>query len=238
MTTEGGLSVDIRNLPDRRPEDLLVLTDAQRGGRNALALPFRDATVIEVNEAETVEIQGRFDTVVIDRDSYDPRWLDSVATKILAALRPEGCLIVTLQSGPDASTAEPAALPGLAWQGLATLNAQPCAVLRPGDADAGSPDTGLLLATAATAVRLTGGQSGETHGAEATLLRHVEARGRSEHALLLHLRALADELDLERRRHRGTALIRTVLGRSRAGRAALRVLRPAWRATNRLRHIR
>lgn len=226
MTSE---ALDIRHVfRDGQPRDLLVLTDAQRSGRNALALPFQDATVIEADTAEQINVEGRFDAIVIDRCCYDPQWLDSTADKLLAALRPGGRVIVTMQPTPDAfQVNKSATLTGLAWQGLASLNGQPCAVLYADDQ--GTAHAGPFLHTARIAIQLA--TSGES---SAAIARYVESRGRSERALLLHLRALAEELARERWQHRGVALVRTVLYRSKAGRGILRVLRPYWRTARRL----
>lgn len=244
MRTKAAPTFDIQQIfRDSESPDLLVLTDAERCGRNALALPFQNATVIEVGTTGTIDIEGHFDAVVIDRSSYEPRWLDSVARSLVVALRPRGRVIVTLQAGGGAATTtEPGALVGLVWHGLGTLGGQPCAVLRPSEpTDADSAATKLLLTTAETAVRLAAARTADGYSgftvehAKAAMFQHLEERRRSERALVLHLEALAHELDQERRRYQGTALVRTVLRRSRAGRRLLRLLRPWWRVARKLR---
>ena len=244
MTIEGTPVSEIGDFSDGDgPPALLILTDAERRGRIALAMPFHDATVIEVDGTERIDIDNSFDTIVIDRSSDDPRWLDVVGSSATKVLRPTGRLIITLDVEHHvARVTDPAALVGLRWQGFGLLGGRPCAVLGTGDAtEAGAVTAGMLLATAETAVRLAarqlvGGDSGLVPDyPRVAMAKQIDDRWRSEEALLLRLEALARELDQERRRHQGTELVRTVLRRSKLAGPARRILRPSRRVARKLR---
>jgi hypothetical protein len=233
---------DPREFCVRQDQDLLVLTDAARYGRDALALPFRHTTVIEVDGGEEPPgLQAEFDTIAIDRAAVDLARFDAIAGWALAALRPDGRIIITLDPADPASTPRsPTGAPtlaGLEWDGLAMLNGRPCALLRAGEhPDAVSPIAGALLTTAEQAFRLAAERSTVMRERAATLLtRDLDARHRSEDALFGHLDALAGQLDEVRRRHQGRELMRTVLRRFRVGRGVLRVLRPYRRLAGGLR---
>jgi hypothetical protein len=218
-------------------QDLLVLTDGACHGRHALALPFQQATVIELNSGDLeLNIGGTFDAVAVDRSSLDLDLLNAVAAWARPVLPPHGHLVVALGSvGGESSTPSEAsraseqvsALAGLAgfrWQGLTALNGRPCAVLQLAD----RPAPGIvaeLLTTADTAARIAARRIADRCRLDAGR----RDLWRQQKRLRQQVDALTQELEQVRRDHRGHRLVRTVLRRSRTGRVLLRVLRPAWR---------
>jgi hypothetical protein len=220
---------------------LLVLTDSAHGGRNGLAMPFRDATVIALEPGDITRIEGEFDNAVIDRTPTDVASLDCAMSSATRALRRDGHLIVMLpamQPSPQ-NEADPPALGGLVWRGLATLNNRPCAVLSCRAATDSSADAWPLLAAADLACRLasppTCDGAGHTPNARGVASpRQMEDRGSAEQALLREVDTLRNELEAERRRHRGLALVSTVLTRRRPGRAMVGAVRKCRRLASRL----
>jgi len=203
-----------------------------------------DAAVVE---EQNTSIEGLFDVIHVHLGRFDLTRLEAVTGRALRSLRPQGRVIVALdvESGPPvgdrdgqgAAGGEPPAFPGLRWEGLCALNGRACAVLRPGGPQhpgAGTP-VGVGLATAHAAVRLvTGGPPGTDtrallDGARASVVEQLEARRLSEQTLLYRIDELTRQLEDERRRPPGAVLV-DLARRTWAGRALIRLTRPARRA--------
>jgi hypothetical protein len=242
-TSAGSASSQDRELGSRQnqQQDLLVLTDSLHRGRDALALPFRQATVREL-DADAIQIEGQFDTIVIDQ-SVDLRRLEATVRNALPTLRDGGLMIIAFD--PDEGAAPPApgsttpAFAGLRWNGLATLNGRPCALLTVDDGSSPDPPPpGVLLTTVDEALRLAHEWHAPTRAAldraRTRLTEQLDERRLSEHALLDQLAVLANELEQARRQLTWLNATRALLDRSRSGRAALQVLRPARRLARRL----
>lgn len=224
---------------DRRNQDLLVVTDSGNRGRDGLMLPFQEATVLELTKEDRPEIDGPFDKVVLDLRSYDASIVDAV----VRALRPGADVMVMMPPTIDAS-ADPLTFSHLTWKGVTTVGGRLGAVLSTTGRTAVGSDAVLSHMAAASA----GYQLATQHAidnmaelesrfseAEAALAVHRDHRRHSEQALLNHIEALLQELDGERRRHRGIRLVHTVLQRHGSGRIALRLLRPFVVAARKLR---
>lgn len=225
-------------------QDLLVLTNRRRRGRHALTLPFREATVMEAVDGPSSGISGTFDTVVIERDDLDADRLADVAAAALAALRPDGHLIVTLAAAPDGSTVDGASygwLDNLCWVGTTTLGGLPFAVMSAADrggekpASTAAASTAARFATAAATVRQLAAIP-EASGA-AGVSRHLGSRRRSEHALLDHLESVLLAAEASRPRSGLQARATAALRRRRAGRAVLRLARRGRNAVRRARRL-
>ncbi len=231
-----------RELSSRQnqPQDLLVLTDTRHCGPDGLALPFRQATVREL-DADASQIEGQFDTIVIDQ-SVDLRRLEATVRKVLPTLRDGGLMIIAFDPDDGAERPAPGSTPtfaGLRWSGLAALNGRPCALLTVDDGSSPDPaPPGMLLTTVDEALRLAHEWHAPTRAAldraRTRLSEQLDERRLSEHALLDQLAALANELEQARRQLTGLNAIRALLDRSRPGRAALQVVRPARRLARRL----
>ncbi|MBM7789830.1 hypothetical protein [Tenggerimyces flavus] len=218
---------------------LLVVMDDADSWSDAFALPFRDATVVDGDGAW--ELEGAFDTVVIDRPGFDPLWLDRVAAELRSVVSPKARILVAL-GGPAAATAQSPALPGLEWDGLVLLGERPCAVLR--TTGSGSGSTGVLVAAAHSAATIAeAGMARNRPRAQEVrrLLLSGEAdRRRSEQALLGHLAkaaAHAEKLSVELRRHLDAAAqpvtVKALLRSSSSGRRLLGILGRAKRLLRR-----
>lgn len=228
----------------RAHQNLLVLTDAHCRGWHALALPFQQATIVEVNSGDReLNILGTFDTIAVDRRSLDLDWLDAVAEWARSVLRPDGRLVVALGTADDGASApvkcasrhsrQASSFAGFEWRGLTALNGRPCAVLEPTDHPSQAPATvEALLTTADAAARIAAGGGHRT--GRSTTIGHLKERRKLER-LRQQVEALTKELEQVRREHQGLRLVRTVLRRSGPGRALLRVLRPGWRLARAIR---
>jgi hypothetical protein len=103
--TNDAASANGSRVTHRQGQDLLVVTDALRHGYDALALPFGQATVLEIGDNEDeVVIDGLFDIIVVDRSEFDLHWLDSVIRKALRALRQGGSVVVAFDPGGKAGS--------------------------------------------------------------------------------------------------------------------------------------
>jgi hypothetical protein len=224
-------------------QSLLVLVAPDRAQPGLpLAARHWDVTVVEADPGDPFEAPGEFDTIVIDGAARDPQWFETLVRRFVPTLRTGGHVVVMLPgwSGTaDGLEPEPPTLTGLSWVGLDRLDGRPCAVLQhtSGPAERLDP-AGLQLATANSTCRLAaadggGWPLGSDPGIE--LARQTESRRRSEQALLRHLESAGRLLDDERRRHRGTALVKTLLSRWRLGRASVRAFSPALRFVRRVR---
>ena len=226
---------------------MLVLTDGRRRGRSALTMPFASVTVITADTGRIPpDVSGPFDTVVIERSTFEPREIDGSVQATLPVLRPGGRLLVVLdydQRGTG-STQEVPHLSGLRWSGLARMNDRPCAVMTADasptltptpatDPTAVAAPPGLLLASLAGVLRIAEENHAVTRAALArartAFADEIDDRHRSERQLLDQLATLVDELERTRQQLTGAKAVRMVLGQSRPGRAAIRALRPAWR---------
>ncbi|MFC0007404.1 hypothetical protein [Micromonospora siamensis] len=222
---------------DGRPaadDELLVITDERRRGSDALALPFRAATVLELGpQIGTLPVTESFDTVVIDRGPLDLRWLDALVPALRPAVRPGGRLLVILDVEGPTDAEEPVAgrLTGLKWAGLGSLNGRPYAALELAE---GSTEPAAQLLTAAIAVRLGAAEGAARRDVEvATALAGAERDRRlSETALLGQLGTLADrveklnkELKSRPQAPGGQQAVRAILVKSEGGRKMLGVLR-------------
>jgi hypothetical protein len=241
--------------------DLLVLTGPHLFSHDVLGLPFRDATVVQANGEHDAEIAGSFDTVVVDQGSFDRTSVNAALARAARVLRADGRVVVVFPpANRDVATfhAPPAARDptgrlapqsdaqsGLAWRGVGDLNGRLCAVLAPvGVSDGPAAPIAALLEAAHASFRLGVERAANEYAdarrrlrhVEASLAQHIEETRRSEQALLRHLEVLVKELNEERRKHRGRALVHTVLNRHKTGRAVVRVLRPLWQVLRKLRH--
>lgn len=222
---------------------LLVVADGIGDWSDAFGLPFRDATVVDGDGSW--ELEGAFDTVVIDRRSFDPRWLDRVASELRPVLSPKTRLLVTL-GGPVVESAESPTLAGLEWDGLVLLGERPCAVLRPASADAGPVETGVLVAAAHSAATIAEAGMSRLRPCAQEIRRLVasgEARRRnSERDLLGHLAKTAahsEKVSAELRKHVHAAsqpvTVKALLRSSPTGRRLLGILGRAKRLLRRRR---
>jgi hypothetical protein len=226
------------------PEDVLLLTDASPTSYAALSLPFVHASIIEVDALSAAELpdQSRtFDAVVVDRSAVDLAWLEAVAGWLRAAVRPGGRVIVVLsrQSVPADAPVEAPMLSGFAWGALEQIGGWPCAVLHPtmrGASTCGSTaestvestveSAGVILAAADAAVRLALAEATASNDRKREMLAgHVEARRRSDLAMLAQMEELVGSLEAVVRQYEGFAVVKTVLRRSRGGRLLLRLAR-------------
>lgn len=91
--------------PPPHLHDLLILTDGRRRGRNALTLPFRNATVVEAVEPDLPAVSGEFDAIVVDRDQIDIDWLQMITGRLRPVLRPAGLVVVLAGDGAAAQLA-------------------------------------------------------------------------------------------------------------------------------------
>jgi hypothetical protein len=202
----------------------LVVTDAVRYGRHALTIPFAEVTLVGLDDA-TIAADPPYDQAAIDLHALDVESVVQVAALIRPLLGPGGVVAVLLS--PDISGGRSdilhgnGMLRGWEWAGLREIDGELAALLRPGppEADAGTP----FLAAYATANFLIRKAAETDRMAEAALAEQAELTARSERALLDRLAALAEEADRVRRDHRGSALVRTLLRRSKGGRVVLRV---------------
>jgi hypothetical protein len=244
-TSAGSAWSQDRELSSRQnqQQDLLVLTDTRHRGRDALALPFRQATVRELDiDAIPADFKGQFDTIVIDQ-SVDLHRLEATVRKVFPTLRDGGLMIIAFDPDDDAERPNPGSttptFAGLRWNGLATLNGRPCALLTVDDGSSPDPaPPGVLLTTVDEALRLAHEWHAPTRAAldraRTRLTEQLDERRLSEHALLDQLAVLANELEQARRQLTWLNATRALLDRSRPGRAALQVLRPARRLARRL----
>lgn len=221
---------------------LLVVVDDANVWSDAFGLPFRDATVVEGDGAW--ELEGAFDTVVVDRRGLDSRWLDRVASEVLPMLTPKARMLVAL-GGPTPAEAESPALPGLEWDGLVLLGDRPCAVLRRADVG-GSVETGALVAAAHSAAAISEAGMARYRPRAQEIRRLLSAseadRRRSEQALLGQLAKAAahsEQLSVELRRHVEAAAqpvtVKALLRSSPSGRRLLGILGRAKRLLRRRR---
>lgn len=224
----------------------LVVTDAIRHGRYALTLGFAEATVVGADTDDfAIAADAPYDLAVIDLDALAVEHVARFGSLARPHLRPGGVLAVLL--GPAHSDPAPDPTPdptmsaidpgnlddhgrpsgvdgllrGWEWAGLSEIGGEPAAVFRLGrpEADAGTP----FLAAYATASFLTRRAAADVRTAEAALAEQVALTARSERALLTRLAASAEDADRVRREHQGSALVRTLLRRSKGGRVVLRV---------------
>ncbi len=222
---------------------LLVVADGAGAWSDAFGLPFRDATVVDGDGSW--ELEGAFDTVVIDRRGFDPRWLDRVTSELRPVLSPKTRLLVAL-GGPAVDSAESPTLAGLEWDGMVLLGERPCAVLRTASTDAGPVETGALVAAAYSAATIA--EAGMSrHRPRAQEIRRLAASGearrrRSEQALLGHLAKAAahsEKLSVELRKQVHAAsqpvTVKALLRSSPTGRRVLGILGRAKRLLRRQR---
>lgn len=222
---------------------LLVVVDGAGEWSDAFGLPFRDATVVDGDGSW--ELEGAFDTVVIDRRGFDPRWLDRVASDLRPVLSPKARMLVAL-GGPAVDGAESPTLAGLEWDGLVLLGERPCAVLRTASPDGSPVETGALVAAAHSAATIA--ETGMSrHRPRAQEIRRLVAtseaeRRRSEQALLGHLAktvAHSETLSTELRKQVHAAsqpvTVKALLRSSPTGRRLLGILGRAKRLLRRRR---
>ena len=221
----------MRDIDFALDEEVLVLTDGQRRGIDALSLGFREAVVVD---RDTRIEPASHAAAVVDVADVDGRLVSAVT----AALRPGGRVLVVL--GGESSVDGSERLDGLRWSGLTTVNGRPCAVLRwDPDGPASGADAASRLSEAATVASLAYADPAGPHSraarehATALLLRHMEARRRSEEALLGRLADLAAERDRARLGVSNTERIRAGLRRNAAGRAMLGAARRIGRVVRR-----
>jgi hypothetical protein len=224
---------------------LLVVTDATRAGRNGLTLPFRDGMAVELVAGAAPPALTGFDVAVIDCELPDSEGLGNLIDALSRAIMPGGSLLVVLPAtaGPlPPSRAILRRFPSMHWRGVETLNGQPCVVLQrtipqhDGD-EANAAPPGLLLATADATCRsalATVGSDAERRIADQST-RLLEDRRRAESALLQRLDAAIAELEEQRQRCQGRALVVAALSRRRTGRAVLAALRGGRRLSDRFR---
>lgn len=215
-----------------REHDLLVLAAAGNRGLDALALPFRRATVLDPADALGRDVlDGSYDIAVVDLSPFDLSVVDRLVPRILPVLRQEGRILVMLgdPSGAVHTQSPTSSLDTQGWGGLTELRGRPCAVLRPGGPPGPAP-VSVLLSTADAASRLAAvaARDADERAAalKAALLRRTEESRRSEQALLHQLSVLVVGPTDAPRESEGLLQARTVLRRSKAGRAVLRGLRP------------
>lgn len=220
-------------------QDLLILTDHCRNGRNALNLPFREATVREWGVVERPATDPpAFDTIVVDTGTGGLDQLDAALTRAVPALRRGGAVIVVLGFAGSGSAGRGPRFDGLRWCGLTMVNGHPAAVLQVATPGQG-PQVEELLVTANQAVLLTSGgeEAGERirlreERAREALARFIEDRRLSEDALLRHLSMLAQQLTRERQRPLSAILggrLRRIARTLRHPRATLGRLRTRFR---------
>ncbi|MEV6970303.1 hypothetical protein AB0M47_34870 [Hamadaea sp. NPDC051192] len=220
----------------------LVVTDPIRHGRYALTLGFAEVTLVGADaEDSAIAADAPYDLAAIDLDAVDVEHVARIASLVRPHLRRGGVLAVLLgRADPDStlnstvSAIDPGNLDdhghlsgidgllrGWEWAGLSEIGGEPAAVFRPGppEAAAGTP----FLAAYATASLLTRRAAADGRTAEAALAEQVALTARSERALLARLAASAEDADRVRRDHQGSALVRTLLRRSKGGRVVLRV---------------
>jgi ABC-type transporter Mla subunit MlaD len=91
----------------------------------------------------------------------------------------------------------------------------------------------LLLATLADGLRIAyeneAAIRAELDRTRTALADELDDRHRSERELIDRVAGLVDQLERMQQQLTGANAVRTVLNGSRAGRVALRALRPAWR---------
>jgi hypothetical protein len=224
---------------------LLILTKAGAEAASSF-LPFRDALLVEVDAAETPQIEGYFDAVAIDHTLIN----DGIVDGFISAMHPEATIIVVFPADflSVPGTLDPASLTGLDGKGLRWVAIEAnrrsfCVVLRrtrvPIDSMA---STSAQVSMACEAFRL-----GADHWHEMAVVAMTkfdaarsevdgltEGRRRSEQALLDHVEALLHALNVERQAHRElkaayAAAQRRLIGR-RIMRFARRVVRVLVRA--------
>jgi hypothetical protein len=217
---------------------LLVLTSGRCAGDLwSLALDFEKATIRDIEDPRP--INGMFDAAAIEIDPFNIDLVARVIEHSKPHLSDNSRIFVTLAADlepqGDHDDPEPPERVGLSWLGLTALGSAVYAVMEIDTTETSSPAM-MLLAGAHSAIRMQAGLTTRAHreveALRAKLLAGVEGRRRSEVALIGRVDAVTRELDRVRRQHRGTALVGTLLGRSRPGRMVLLAARPAWRALN------
>ena len=231
----------MRSLPPQRGGmadpigSLLILTDGRSTGQQSLALPFRRATIRDINDLD--QVQGTFDAAAIDIDQFDIRRIARVIGQLRAWLRVDSRIYVMLVTrgtwAPDRDDGPPPDVTGVTWLGIGTAGTATCAMLRVDDQAARSPSPLMALEAAHTATRLQSDRTAQAaemaQRVQSELVAALEARRSSEVSLIQHVGALTRETERLRLQYRGVSLVGTILSRSRAGRALLRAGRPAWR---------
>jgi hypothetical protein len=231
---------------DARPatQDLLVLVGHGRDPRDALRLPFRDATVLDA-DADLVTTRRTFDVITLECGQIDLASLDDLlCRKVLPALCPDGRVLVALDNieaasavplGPDGH--EPI-LPGLdtvEWLGVSVVNGRPFAVLGRGVHPPTSAARAMAAAMAALAashhatIPLRDGSGPRSGPIDPTLMRQLLDHRRHEQALRERLEAVTAALKA-RRSSGWFRRLRRVVGRSRVGPVLRRVRRFARQA--------
>ncbi|MCP2327377.1 hypothetical protein HDA40_005884 [Hamadaea flava] len=227
MTASDDLLVPVP-VPDR----LLILQERPQSVPAALRLPFGEAWL-----AGDVDSVGRrdFDMVVVEPAGDPGGWLARTLPGASGLLRDGGCALVVPALPNSAGVADHrwlGSLPvGVTWSGWSLVGGRPALhLLAAADRPYAERDSSLVT-SALTAAWLTAGaafQQGERERRRelaSVEARFAEARSRIESDLRDRVEVLTAELDDLRRRHRGAQLVRTVAGRSRAGRAIRRARR-------------
>lgn len=223
------------SMHQHRVDDLFVVTAASTGTSAALALPFLDATIVDISAFDdAVPSVARYDMLVVDVPFCHDLFSRAVR-RASDVLRPGGRMLLTVggSAWPDHHPDTVAALDALRWEGLTVVGGQLFAVLQPGPG-ARSGEVAGLLTTADQAARLAVEAAAAAAPATDAVLRELDARQASESALLQHLGKLTEELEEVRRQHQGLRLGQTVLRRSKSGRVVLRALGPLRPAARRL----
>lgn len=241
---------------DRIRDDLAngrMLLITKPGSASASSLfPFRDAFVVETGTADLPDIEGEFDAATIDHTLVT----DIVLGRVVEVLRPGAAVIIVFPANhvDIVGAIDPASLAGLDGKGLRWLAIEAnrhafCVTFRL----AQTPSTSMAPTSSQVAMVCEAFRLGADHWhdvAAAALSRLdtaaseidnlVDARRRSEQALLDHVEALLHALNLERRAHRELKEAHAVLERRliarRIWRVARRSLRPVVRAGVTLSH--
>lgn len=203
--------------------DLLIVAESPDRTPAALSLGSRHVRVV----SNAAGIHDSFEVVAVEPTAYATGWLEAQISASRHRIRPGGSLLLLLPVDAIPAAEQMPRLTGLGWGGLDLLDEHLVVRLIPAAAAESRSDD--LLATALQAARLASRSAsaralaqGHRTAAQA-LAEHADARRVSELNLLDRLAALADQVAELERRQRGTALVRSVVGRSRLGQA----LRPA-----------
>lgn len=203
--------------------DLLIVAESHDRTPAALSLRSRQVRIV----SSAAGVHESFETVAVEPATYAAGWLEAEIEASQHRVRPGGRLLLLLPIDRIPAPEQMPRLTGLDWGGLGLLDEHLMVRLIPSGATGSRPDE--LLATALLAARLASRSASaqavaQGHRAAARVVAaHADARLVSELNLLDRLAALTDQVAELEQRHRGTALIRTVVGRSRLG----QVLRPA-----------
>jgi hypothetical protein len=237
-TNEAAVLAAVDNVDVRLPtQDLLVLVGPDRDPRNALRLPFREATVLDAN-ADLATTGRTFDVVIVECGPIDLARLDDLLhRKLLPVVRPDGRVLVALDDigaspvPPGLDGPEPK-LPGLdavEWVGVSVVNGRPFAVVGRGIGprnSAARPVAAAIAALAAThrlsATPLRDGARPRPELTDPMVMRQLIDHRRREQALRERLEAVTAALK-GRRRSGWLRRLRRVVGRSRLGGVLRRV---------------